>query len=47
MKQQRKLKRQKVNKMSQKYPLVRDNHPGPEHNRQFVESIVQYINGKD
>ena len=31
-------------KMSQKYPLVRDNHPGLEHNRQFVESIVQYIN---
>jgi len=34
--------------LNKEYKLAPDNlHPGPDHNRQFVESIVQYINGKD
>ena len=31
--------------LNKEYKLASDNlHPGPDHNRQFVENIVQYIN---
>lgn len=34
--------------LDKQYKLAKDNlHPGPDHNRLFAESIVQYINGQN